>query len=554
MQPPGLTTTSILEHAESVHAGSGVITFNGEGVSRRSFADVAASSRRLAAALRQLGVGPGDRVATLCWNHDRHLEAYYAVPGLGAVLHTLNLRLNREQLANIISHAEDRILIVDAELVDLVPLHDERLSTVEHVVVVGGPSTGLGPSSMDYATLLSLGEDGFDFPEVDENEAAILCYTSGTTGDPKGILYSHRSTYLHSLAVCSGNAFALSERDRVLMVVPMFHANAWGLPYACSLTGADMVLPRRHVQGRLVTPLIEQERVTFIAAVPTVIEDVLRTATASRHDLSSLRLVICGGAPVPQSLIERWHDAVGSEILQAWGMTETSPLAAIARPPRVSHDAVQGDSDTVGGMKWRIRAGRPIHGVQMRIVSDTGVELPWDDVGVGEIQVRGHWVTGGYYRGAAPESFDKGWLRTGDVGRIDGEGFMAITDRAKDVIKSGGEWISSIALENQVMAHPAIVEAAVIGVPDDRWQERPLVCFVVEADAHVTIDELRAHVALRLPRWWTPERWARMDAVPKTSVGKFDKKALRCGYENGDLAVVRRDAGALREGADDVAG
>jgi fatty-acyl-CoA synthase len=522
-----LTTTSILRQAERVFAGTRVGTYDGEEVHHRPLAGIAADARRLASGLAELGVRPDDRVATLCWNHSRHLATYYAVPGLGAVLHTLNLRLAAEQIRDIVRHAGDTVLLVDARLAPMLePVAEELARQLRQVIVLDDELPDPPPveipfeATFGFDEVLAAGAADFEFPEVDERSAAILCYTTGTTGAPKGVAYSHRSTWLQSLAVCSGNAYGLSERDNALLAVPMFHANAWSLPFACWQVGAEMLLVQEFLQGDHLAKLIESERISFGAGVPTVLDDVLRAALAEGRDLGSVRMLICGGSSVPPVLIERWAEQ-GVELLQGWGMTETNPLCAIAKPPRGTPPAEE--------MRWRSRTGRPIHGVELRIADEDGAELPWDDEAVGEIQVRGPWVTAAYFEDPAPEKFADGWLRTGDVGRVDAAGFVQITDRTKDVIKSGGEWISSIDLENTVMAHPTVREAAVVGVPDERWGERPLVYLVLEDGATLDVEALRAHVGAAMPRWCVPDpaRWRTIAEVPKTSVGKFDKKALR---------------------------
>jgi fatty-acyl-CoA synthase len=382
-----------------------------------------------------------------------------------------------------------------------------------------------------YGELLADDGAGFDWPDVDERAAAGMCYTSGTTGNPKGVVYSHRSTVLHSMAINSASAVGLTERDRVLPVVPMFHANAWGLPYAAWLAGASFVMPARFLQAQPLAKLIEAESPTVAGAVPTIWSDLHRYASEHPIDMSSFRVVLCGGSAVPRTLMERFEQDHGVHIVQGWGMTETSPLAALARAPR---DVEPGTTEE---MDWREMAGRVLGGVEMRIVDDTGRPLPWDGEAVGEIEVRGPWVTGSYYRDPAADKFDDGWLRTGDVGCISGNGFVRITDRAKDVIKSGGEWISSVELENHLMGHPEVVEAAVIGVPDPKWEERPLACVVCADDSTLTADDLRAFLADRLAKWQVPERWAFIDEVPKTSVGKFDKKVLRARHADHELTV-----------------
>jgi len=534
MQDRPLTIAALFAHGRTIHAGSEVVTCEGERVRRARFAEVAARAERLAAALRRLGIRPGDRVATFSWNTQEHLEAYLAVPSMGAVLHTLNIRLFPEQLAYVANHAGDRIVLVDDTLAPVLAKVVAELRTVEHFVVVGGgDATPLG-DVLRYEELLAAERPGYDWPALDERAAAAMCYTSGTTGNPKGVVYSHRSTYLHSLASCAGSVFALTERDRILLIVPMFHANAWGLPYTGWMAGAGFVMPGRFLQAAPLCRLIATERPTVAGAVPTIWNDILRHIEANPVDLSSLRFVVCGGSAVPRSLMERFQERHGVRIVQAWGMTETSPLAAIALPPR--------DARPEEEMDWRARTGRVIAGVELRIVDDAGNVLAWDGRTAGEIEVRGPWVTAAYYREDAPEKFHDGWLRTGDVGSVDAHGFVQITDRAKDVIKSGGEWISSVELENAIMAHPDVLEAAVVGVPDPRWEERPLACVVPRPGARPTADALKAFLAERVARWWVPERWSFIDEVPKTSVGKFDKKLLRSRYAEGALTVVGEPA------------
>ena len=536
MQDFPLTITHLFRHGRRVHADSKVTTYVDGELRTSTYADVADRADRLAAALTRLGVEAGDRVGTFCWNNQHHLEAYLAVPCMGAVLHTLNIRLFPEQLSYVVNHGEDKVIIVDASLVPVLARVRSELTTVEHIIVVNdGPSDateteGLG-ATLDYETLLAAEEPGFEYPELDERAAAAMCYTSGTTGNPKGVAYSHRSTFLHSFGVVSAQALGLSQRDRLLVIVPMFHANAWGVPYAGWSVGADFVMPQQHLQAAPLADIIEATRPTVSGAVPTILSDILHNRPDA--DLSSLRLVLCGGAAVPRSLIEAYRDTFGVPILQGWGMTETSPLAALAWPPReVAADPEVDDTD------WRVKTGRILPGVEIRITGDDGGELPWDGQAQGEIEIRGPWITGSYYRDPTEEKFHDGWLRTGDVGSIEPNGFIQISDRAKDVIKSGGEWISSVDLENTLMGHPAVREAAVIGVPDERWDERPMACVVPAQGSEITAEELRQWLGDKVARWWLPERWTIIDEVPKTSVGKFDKKVLRARYAEGELEVT----------------
>jgi fatty-acyl-CoA synthase len=525
-----LTIGAILAHGGAVFADSEVVTFEGDRTRRASYAQVAARAARLANALRRLGIERGDRVGTLCWNTQEHFEAYLGVPSMGAVLHTLNLRLFPEQLAYVINHARDRVVIVDDSLVPVLARVRPELTSVERVIVVGdGDASQLG-EVLRLAELLDAESDEHDWPELDERSAAAMCYSSGTTGNPKGVVYSHRSSYLHSMASAMGNCFGMTQYDRVLPIVPMFHANSWGLPYTSWLAGADLILPGRFLQAEPMCRLIEAERPTIAGAVPSILNDILRRLETHPIDLSSLRVVLSGGSAVPLALQQRFQERHGVTIMQAWGMTETSPLAAVSRPPK--HGAPDDH------WRYRGKSGQVAAGVEVRHVADDGTVLPWDGVSVGEIEVRGNWVTAAYHDDSAPDRFDGGWLRTGDVGTIDERGFIQLTDRAKDVIKSGGEWISSMDLEAAIMAHPAVIEAAVIAVKDERWDERPLACVVADARRAVTIEELRRFLEDRVARWWIPERWCFVDEVPKTSVGKFDKKVLRARLGDGALDIL----------------
>jgi fatty-acyl-CoA synthase len=500
-------------------------------VERVSFADVSERVDRLARVLAKLGIEPGDRVGTFAWNNQRHLELYFAIPCVGAVLHTLNVRLFAEQLTYIVNHAEDKVIFVDDSLVPILEQLAPTFETVKTYVVLGDGDMGELPGALRYEDLLEQAGPGtFDYPEVEERQAAALCYTSGTTGNPKGVLYSHRSISLHSTATMFKDGLGLSRSDRVLAVVPMFHANAWGLPHGAALAGSDLVLPDRFLGAEALAGLIMSERPTLMGCVPTIFSDLLRFADAHTEvDLSSLTNATCGGSAVPRQLMKDFEERHGVRIFQAWGMTETSPVATFSRPA----------GEERGDDYWDARAkqGRPLPWVELRLMGDDGQTVPWDGHSTGEIEVRGPWIAAGYFREEeGGEKFDDGWLRTGDIAAIDPSAFVQITDRSKDVIKSGGEWISSVELENELMSHPDVVEAAVIAKPDERWAERPLCCVVLRAGAEVTPAALVEHLSTRVARFWLPDEFAFVDEIPKTSVGKFDKKVLR-----GQLAEDKLD-------------
>jgi fatty-acyl-CoA synthase len=534
-----LLISGLFEHGRRFYENSRVITV-GEGGDRIStYAEIGERTERLAKALIGLGVCAEDRVGTFCWNSQEHLEAYFAISSMGAVLHTLNIRLFPEQLAFVINHAEDKVIIVDDTLVPLLGQIAKELTTVEHIIVVGsGDDASLRDAPHAalhrYEELLLSESPGIVWPTLDERAPASMAYTSGTTGDPKGVVYSHRSTVLHSYAISSGAVTGLNERDMVLTIVPMFHANCWGLPYAGWWVGTDFLQPARFLQPEPLVAMIERHRPTVAGAVPSIWTGVLHHGEKRDIDLSSLRLVICGGSAVPESLMRAFEERYGVTILQLWGMTETSPLGTIASVP----SGIEGEE----AWRYRVRTGRPVAGIELRIVDDRGAPLPWNGESVGEIEVRGPWVTGSYYGVDAPEKFHEGWLRTGDVGFVDERGYVQITDRAKDVIKSGGEWISSVELENTIISHPEVAEAAVIGVPDETWDERPLACVVRKQGCTIGPEKLRAYLEGKVAKWWLPERWAFIDEIPKTSVGKFDKKVLRSRHAAGELDIITTTA------------
>ena len=539
MQNYPLTITTIMRYACGVHGDRTVTTATGNGYRHTTYRDVGEQAARLANALRRLGISGDQRVATFMWNNAEHLTAYLAIPSMGAVLHTLNIRLSPDQIAFIANEAEDQVIIADLSVAGLLAPVLPMLETVHTVIAVGNGDVDLlresGKVVLHYDDVLAAEASEFGWPELDETSAAAMCYTSGTTGHPKGVVYSHRSSYLHAMMTNTANAVGLGFADKVLAIVPMFHANSWGMPYGAMMAGAEMVLTDRFLDSKSLIDLIETQRPTVAAAVPTIWNDVLHCLEAAPgRDISSLRLVTCGGSAVPTSMMKTFEEQHGVQIVQAWGMTETSPLATIARP----------QPDAVGDQYWAQRStqGRAVCGVEARIVDDDGKPLPHDGEAVGEVQVRGPWITGAYYRNRDESKFVDGWLHTGDVGRIDPLGFITLTDRAKDVIKSGGEWISSVELENHLMGHPAVSEAAVVAVPDERWDERPLAVVVVTEGAEVCPRELREFLCDKVVRWWLPERWAFIEEVPLTSVGKFDKKTIRARYaENAYEIIEHRD-------------
>lgn len=533
MQEIPLSIAQILRHGSTIHGDQEVVTWTGGGARRRSYADVGRRSAQLAHALRGLGITGDQRVGTFMWNNAEHLEAYMAVPSMGAVLHTLNIRLFPEQLIFVANHGEDQVIIVDPTLLPLLNPHLPQMTTVRHIIVNGDSADGVeapeGVAVHAYEALLADQPVTFDWPEVPETDAAAMCYTSGTTGDPKGVVYSHRSIYLHSMQLCMSEGAGLKQGDKGLAVVPQFHAMAWGTTYAAFMVGASLIMPDRFLQPEPLVEIISAEKPTFAAAVPTIWQGLHQYLSAHPADISSMRDVLIGGAAVPPTLMHAFQDNYGIRILQGWGMTETSPLGSVARAPQHAE----------GEDAWRYRytQGRFPASVQARIVDD-GQVLPNDGKSIGEVQVRGPWITGAYYGVDAADKFDDGWLRTGDVGMITPDGFLTLTDRTKDIIKSGGEWISSVELENAVMGHPDVIEAAVIGVPDAKWDERPLVAVVLREGAQATPDTLREFLSDKVAKWQLPENWTVINEVPKTSVGKFDKKRLRSQYHDGDLEVT----------------
>jgi fatty-acyl-CoA synthase len=517
-----LTLTAVVERAEQLSASRKVVSRRPDGsIHRYTIGESATRARRLASGLRELGIRDGEPVATLMWNQPEHLELYFAVPLMGAVLHTLNPRLHPDELSFIVSDAEDKAIIVEETLLEAFESF-RSARDFDHVIVVS--HSGSVPDGMiDYETLVS-GSEPISWPRLDERRACSMCYTSGTTGRPKGVVYSHRALVLHSLNSALPDAHAISSRDTILPVVPMFHANAWGLPYIAAFAGTGMVLPGLKLDAESVLELLADEQVTITAGVPTVWMAILQALDAEpeRWDLSALRLMIVGGSAVPRSLFEGF-DRHGLTILQAWGMTETSPMGTICRLPADLEDASADEQ-----YEYRTRQGRPSPFVEIRARGDEGELIPWDDETMGELEVRGPWVAASYHRGEGADKFtDDGWFKTGDVVKIDSRGCIRICDRSKDLIKSGGEWISSVDLENHLMAHPAVAEAAVIAMPDERWAERPLAVVVLRPGQEADADDLRGHLSDRFAKWQLPDRFEFVEEIPRTATGKFKKTSLR---------------------------
>jgi fatty-acyl-CoA synthase len=522
-----LTLTPLLERAARLFGTKEIASkLEDGGMHRYTYADFHARVHRLAHALKRLGVEPGDRIGTLCWNSYRHLELYWAVPCIGGVLHTLNLRLAPDQLAYIINHAGEKIIFVDASLLPLLDAIRDQIPAVERIIVLD-EGDGAG-----YEALLAESPcTPYPWPQLQETDAAATCYTSGTTGNPKGVLYDHRSLYLHTMAISHVDSFAIGERDTLLQIVPMFHANGWGMPYAAVANGARIVFGGRQIQPRDVAELIQNERVTFTAGVPTIWMTLYAFLQQERYDLSSVRMVVVAGSALPRQFIVDFQKRYGVHIALAWGMTETTPIATFMCDRSDCEDLPEQQKFDV-----RARHGLPLAGVDLRIIDEDGNEVPTDGNTMGELQVRGPWITSGYFQDSAnhvdaphPPSFMDGWFRTGDVATIDRFGYIQIMDRTKDLVKSGGEWISSVDLENAIMGHPKVMEAAVIAVSHPKWQERPLALIapLPQFRDQISKDEILAFLAEKVAKWWLPDDVLFIDAVPKTSVGKFNKRALR---------------------------
>ena len=531
-----LTIDRILEHANRMSPRKQISTKLPDGsMHRYTYVDLYDRVKRLANVLGNLGVQPGDRVGTFAWNNYQHLELYYAIPCSGAVCHTLNIRLFPEQLAYVVNHGGDKVVFIDATVLPLFEQVADKIDCVQRYILFNadeGIETTLSNVSF-YEELMAEADNDYEWAVGDENSAMGLCYTSGTTGAPKGVLYSHRSTYMHTMGINQANAIALTEGDVVLPVVPMFHAMAWGLPYACAFAGCDMVLPGPHLKPPDLAQIIAEERVTLPAGVPTLWTGLYHELKENPRDVSWIRALVVGGAAIPGGLIEAYENKLGVNVMQGWGMTETSPVAANSKLQSHHHSLPEHE-------QWDVkeRQGAPLAGVEMRIMNEAGEELLWDGAAMGEVQVRGSWIAADYYKvDHSPDHFTAdGWFRTGDVATISEDGYMHITDRIKDLVKSGGEWISSVALENALMAHPKVMEAAVIAIPDKKWAERPMAAVVLVSDAGaVTAKELLTYLAPKFAKFWLPDKIEFIDEIPKTSVGKFDKKVLRQRYGR-DLA------------------
>ncbi len=538
MQDWPLLASTILDHANTNHGEREIVTRTVEGpIHRYTYADLHSRARKVSKALEKRGVVLGDRIGTMAWNTHRHLEAWYGIMGLGAIYHTINPRLFPEQLVYIINHAEDRIIFVDLTFVPILEGIQDQISGVEAFVIMTDghhmPDTKL-KNAIAYEDLVGDADDDFAWKVFDENTAAGLCYTSGTTGNPKGVLYSHRSNVLHGMAVGAKDAFGVGSRDVIMPVVPMFHANAWAIAFIAPMMGSKLVMPGMHMDGASIHSLLEEEQVTFTAAVPTVWLMLLNHMEEGNLKLTSLKSVAIGGSACPQMMIEKFEKNYGVEVMHAWGMTEMSPLGTIGALKAGMEKLSQDDQ-----IKQKLKQGRAVYSVEMKITDDDDKELPRDGVAFGHLKVRGPGVAKGYFKGEGGQILDEdGWFDTGDVSTLDELGFMQITDRAKDVIKSGGEWISSIDLENVAVGHADVAEAAVIGLPHPKWDERPLLIIVRKDGSSVTKDEILAYMDGKIAKWWMPDDVAFIEEIPHTATGKIQKMALREQFKNHRLPTA----------------
>jgi len=521
-----LTLASMLDRTERYFSKKEIISRTLTKTQTFTYDAYIKRTRSLASALRKLGVEKGDRVGTLAWNHHRHLEAYFAVPSMGAILHTINIRLSEDHLKYIINHAEDKFLLIDEDLLPLIENIKDDLPTVEGFIVMSDrevlPDSKLEPIYL-YEKLVADGDENFPFDEnIAENDGAVLCYTSGTTGKPKGVLYSHRGLYLHSMALSMADTAGLSEADTIMPVVPMFHVNAWGIPFASTWLGATQVLPGPFATPKILAELIEEYKVTLTAGVPTIWLGLLKEMEQESYNMNSLRAVICGGSAAPKGMIRAFEETFGIPFLHAYGMTETTPLVTVSKLKSYQMDLSEEDR-----LEVRSKQGLVVPGIELKAVNENG-EVKADGVDMGEMLIRGPWIADAYYKDdRSADAFIDGWLHTGDVITIDEEGAVKIVDRTKDLIKSGGEWISSVDLENALMAHPAVFEAAVVSIPDPKWQERPVACIVLKDGQNISKEEILAFLEPQFAKWWLPDEVIFMEEIPKTSVGKFLKMALR---------------------------
>ncbi len=524
-----LLVSNLFRYSKSSYPNSQVITYNGDSIKHNSFADVAVRVEKLANALNRLGIKKGDRVATLAMNHQEHLECYLAIPSMGAILHTLNLKLFSDQLSYIIQDAEDKVIIFDAQYSTILETVLDSITHVKYFIAIGDGDFSKLRNVIRYEQLLADEPLGFDWPDLDECDIAALCYTSGTTGDPKGVEYSHRSIYLHTQMINSASCFALTSHDKALILASMFHGLAWGTLYAYWTAGADMLLPGDFLQANHIIKFINAERPTIGIAICAIWKDVLVSAEKIDLDLSSVRILFTGGTAVPRQLVESYYNRYNVKMVQVWGGTE-SLICTLSFPPK---NVIKEEE-----IDWLIKTGKIVTGIELRITDGKGNVLPNDGEAIGELEVKGSWVATSYFKNANEDRFRDYWYRTGDIGTCTPDGNVQISDRIKDVIKSGGEWISSVELENKIGLHEAVDEVAVVAIPDDKWDERPLVCVTLKEGRSFDPQVLSNWLAPQITRWCLPEHWTQLNKLPKTSVGKVDKKVLRKLFDDNELEVI----------------